>query len=65
MPKGRPSLSGQPKQEVLQIRLTAGERSRLDNAAGAVGKVTSTWARDELLRLADAASTAKKPAKKR
>ncbi|HUQ72560.1 MAG TPA: hypothetical protein VM165_23735 [Planctomycetaceae bacterium] len=47
----------------MQVLLTDGERARLEASATLTGKPLSTWARDELLRLADEA-TAKKPAKK-
>ncbi len=51
-PAGRPPSQGETKQNVLLIRLTASQRSILDTAAEQDGKKTSTWARDELLRLA-------------
>jgi len=63
MPKGRPALSGIAKQGLLQIRVTGPERSALDAAASLAGKPTSTWARDELLRLAMEAAA--KPTKKK
>lgn len=63
MPPGRPAISGEPKSNRLPILLTDAERERLDQAAARAGKPTSTWARDELLRLAE--SPGKKTAGKR
>ncbi len=51
-PAGRPPLSGESKEQRIVIRATEGERAELDTAAVKIGKPTSTWARDELLRLA-------------
>lgn len=53
---GRKPLSGQPKADVLKIRLTVEERAAIDAAAGERG--TSTWAREVLLR--EAARAARK-----
>jgi|GEM_PF-3442676 len=55
MPKGRPALSDVAKLSTVAIRVTSDERARMDAAAAVAGKPTSTWARDELLKLADAA----------
>jgi len=63
-PAGRPPLSDARKSNRLFVMLTDAERERLDDAAAAAGKPTSTWARDELLRLAGDVAK-KKPAKKR
>lgn len=46
------------------IRLTESEKSMFDAAAAIAGKPTSTWARDELLRLAEEAAVAKPATKK-
>lgn len=64
MPKGRRAITGEPFGDVLRIRLSDEQRQQLDAAALAAGKATSTWARDELLRLAEQQQP-KKPAKKR
>lgn len=59
---GRKPLSDTPKSATpLRILLTEAERARIDTAATAAGKKTSTWARDVLL---DAAGDARPPAKK-
>jgi hypothetical protein len=48
--RGRPELpTDERKAAELRIRLTAAERAELDRFAGSN---TSTWARDELLRIA-------------
>ncbi len=75
MPKGRPAISGARKFDRLAVAVTASEKAELDAAAEKIGKPTSTWARDELLRLAreingpavkkKAATPAKKPAKRK
>ncbi len=75
MPKGRPAISGERKYGRLAVAVTDAERAELDAAAVKIGKPTSTWARDELLRLAreingpavkkTAATPAKKPAKRK
>ncbi|MDZ4685028.1 MAG: hypothetical protein SH850_08050 [Planctomycetaceae bacterium] len=62
-PAGRPPLAGERKLDRMMIRLTEAEREQLDAAAIKAGKPTSTWARDELLRLA--AESAKKPARRK
>lgn len=62
MPKGRPALAGEPKEGRLIIRHTEAERALLDAAAAKTGKPTSTWARDELLRLASQEGPAGQPA---
>ena len=64
MPKGRRALDGVAKEGRLIIRHTDSERAILDSAAFIAGKPTSTWARDELLRLAKEATTAKPSVKK-
>jgi hypothetical protein len=63
-PAGRPPIDGETKGVRLQVLVSPSERARLDAAAAKAGKPTSTWARDELLRLADEAAAAK-PAKRR
>lgn len=62
-PAGRPPLSGESKEQRIVIRATDSERALLDAAAADAGKPTSTWARDELLRLASEV-TAKPSVKK-
>lgn len=62
MPKGRPALSGTPKQGLLQIRVTDAERTEIDAAAVDAGKPVSTWARETLL---DAARSVKKSTKRK
>ncbi len=42
------------------IRLTDAERELLGDASETIGKPTSTWARDELIRLARSIVAAKK-----
>lgn len=50
---GRPKKpKNETRDNVLRIRLTDDERKALDQAALAVGLETSTWARFELLALA-------------
>jgi uncharacterized protein (DUF1778 family) len=50
---GRPKKpEGEVRNNVLRIRLTTGERARLDRAAAMRGEDTSTWARAALLSLA-------------
>lgn len=51
-PAGRPPLSDGRKNDKLVVRLTDAERAELDAATAKIGQRTSTWARDELLRLA-------------
>ena len=60
-PAGRPPLSDSRKSDRFQIMLTTDERALLDSAATFAGKPTSTWARDELLRLAKDATAGKRP----
>lgn len=55
---GRPTISGEVKENTLRIRLTDDERKVLDAAAAANGKPTGTWVRE--LALAAAASQAEK-----
>jgi uncharacterized protein (DUF1778 family) len=51
---GRKAISGARKTDrPLRIRLTDAERSAIDRAAREAGKPASTWAREELLRLAE------------
>jgi uncharacterized protein (DUF1778 family) len=56
-PAGRPPLSDSTKEGRLIIRHTETERASLDAAAAMAGKPTSTWARDELLRLTQEAAS--------
>jgi hypothetical protein len=63
-PAGRHPLAGEAKSEPLITLLTDSERALLDAAGALAGKPTSTWARDELLRLAKEA-TAQEPATKK
>lgn len=67
MPKGRPAISGERKYSKIEIALTDSEKSELDTAATKIGQKTSTWARDELLRLAREINgpVTKKPAGKK
>ena len=60
---GRKPIADSAKLGRLIIRHTPDERAALDNAAAAQGKPTSTWARDELLRLAGEVKPAKKSGK--
>lgn len=63
---GRKPMSETPKLGRMVILLNDSERAALDAAAKASGKPTSTWARDELLRLASEVKTpAKKTARKK
>jgi len=62
-PAGRPPISGDSKEERVVIRVNEAEREQLDAAAALAGKPISTWAREELLRLA--AESAKKPARRK
>lgn len=63
---GRKPMSESPKLGRMVILLNDAERAALDSAATAAGKPTSTWARDELLRLAtETKPAAKKPARKK
>lgn len=52
MPGRKPKKPEDRKSNTLRIRLTAEERAKLDDAAEKNRKDVSTWARDELLRLA-------------
>jgi len=53
VPRGRPKKEpGASRDSVLQVRLTAGERKLLDDAAGAKALDTSAWVRSEVLALA-------------
>lgn len=63
-PAGRPPLSDSRKTNRMPVMLTDSERALLDSAAAVAGKPTSTWARDELLRLATEATAAKPTTKK-
>ncbi len=57
---GRKPLSDARKSDTpLRIRLTAGEREQLDNAAEDAGLATSAWARELLLRAAERAAKKK------
>jgi hypothetical protein len=50
----RPRMpEGEARGIFLRIRLNAAERARLDRAAAAQKAETSTWAREQLLALAD------------
>jgi hypothetical protein len=52
MPKGRiPKKPEEKRTNILRIRLTDAERSKLDVYASNSGVETSTWARMELLKL--------------
>jgi uncharacterized protein (DUF1778 family) len=51
---GRKAISGTRKTDrPLRIRLTDGERRRIDDAARAEGKPTSSWAREILMKAAE------------
>lgn len=63
---GRKPIAEIAKRAQLRILLTESELSQLTSAATAEGKPTSTWARDELLRLANEVkpATSKKSTRK-
>lgn len=62
MVMGRPKKPDAERMEKpLRIRLTAEQRKTLDNAAENAGQETSTWAREQLLKIA--AKSARKPSK--
>ena len=58
MPKGRPAISGEAKNRLLQIRLTDGELAAITGRAVKAGKGVATYARDLLLADAMAGKSA-------
>lgn len=62
---GRPTISGEVKENTLRIRLTDDERKVLDAAAVANGKPTGTWVRELALAAAAASQDAKPSARKK
>lgn len=59
---GKPKKPEQVKSYTLRVRMTEAERTLLEEAARVKSLETSTWARFELVRLANASrKRAKKP----
>jgi uncharacterized protein (DUF1778 family) len=48
-----PKPETEKKENVLRIRLTEADRATLDQAAEVAGGETSTWAREQLLAIAN------------
>lgn len=53
MPGRPPKPAKERRTDTLRIRLNPAERGKLDKVAKAQGHDTSTWARAELLRMAN------------